>query len=206
MERFQQQLVSKLSQNNLTVQVLCFMTHPLHRYHIHVSRHLEMMQELFIEHECAHIVLPALQQKPDDIPLLAQHFIRQFSYHHSLNQDAKEALQTLHWERNMKDLQQVCFELAQINDTSEIYNYHVHDTYNALFKTNSLSQPQIASAQQPSMTVPLLDSKGNLRLFSDIEEDVFRMACQYRRGSKSSAARDLGIGRTTLYRKLKSNN
>ncbi len=207
MEQFQQQLVYHLNQNHVTVQVLCFMSYPISSYTPHVSKHLEMMQELFLEHKRSHIYLPALREKVNDIPLLAQHFLRQFSYHYAtdiiqLSNDAQEALKKIEWKQNIKDLQQYCYNLALMDGVSTFYKHHITDTYNAMFQKGHI-KPSEGTKQQYHMMVPLLDDEGNLRPFCDLEEDIFMLACKHRKGSKSSAARDLGIGRTTLYRKLK---
>ena len=48
----------------------------------------------------------------------------------------------------------------------------------------------------------LFDSDGNLRPLEDIEADVIRLAIGHYRGRMTEVARRLGIGRSTLYRKL----
>ena len=48
-----------------------------------------------------------------------------------------------------------------------------------------------------------LDAKGNVRPLSDVEQEMIEMAIAYYGGQMSEVARRLGIGRSTLYRKLK---
>jgi DNA-binding NtrC family response regulator len=50
--------------------------------------------------------------------------------------------------------------------------------------------------------VTLYRADGNLRPLADIEADVIRLAIGHYRGRMSEVARRLGIGRSTLYRKL----
>ena len=47
------------------------------------------------------------------------------------------------------------------------------------------------------------DGAGNVRKIADIEEELIRFALRFYRGQMSQVARKLGIGRSTLYRKLK---
>jgi DNA-binding NtrC family response regulator len=47
------------------------------------------------------------------------------------------------------------------------------------------------------------DDSGNVRKIADIEEELIRFALRFYRGQMSQVARKLGIGRSTLYRKLK---
>jgi DNA-binding NtrC family response regulator len=49
----------------------------------------------------------------------------------------------------------------------------------------------------------LLDENGDVRKLDALEEDVIRFALTHYRGQMSEMARKLGIGRSTLYRKMK---
>ena len=49
----------------------------------------------------------------------------------------------------------------------------------------------------------LLDERGELRPFEALEEEVIRFAISHCRGRMSEAARSLGIGRSTLYLKMR---
>jgi DNA-binding NtrC family response regulator len=51
-------------------------------------------------------------------------------------------------------------------------------------------------------TLPLTDSRGDVRPLDDIEREVIRFAIAHYRGQMSEVARRLKIGRSTLYRKL----
>jgi len=55
---------------------------------------------------------------------------------------------------------------------------------------------------KPSTRLELLTEEGKLRTLEDIEHEVLRFAIAHCVGQKSEAARQLGIGRSTLYRKL----
>src|SRR5690606_10398577 len=51
--------------------------------------------------------------------------------------------------------------------------------------------------------LPILDERGNVRRLADVENDLIRAAIEHYDGRMSEVARRLGIGRSTLYRKLK---
>ncbi len=55
---------------------------------------------------------------------------------------------------------------------------------------------------QEGVGVMLYTTDGNLRPLEDIEADVIRLAIGHYRGRMTEVARRLGIGRSTLYRKL----
>lgn len=48
-----------------------------------------------------------------------------------------------------------------------------------------------------------LDERGNVRPLADVENEMIRLAIEHYKGQMSEVARRLGIGRSTLYRKLK---
>ena len=48
-----------------------------------------------------------------------------------------------------------------------------------------------------------LDSRGNVRTLADVELEMIKLAIDHYHGQMSEVARRLGIGRSTLYRKLK---
>jgi Response regulator containing CheY-like receiver, AAA-type ATPase, and DNA-binding domains len=62
--------------------------------------------------------------------------------------------------------------------------------------------PMVRNAQESGIGVTLYEANGHLRALSDIEADVIRLAIGHYRGRMTEVARRLGIGRSTLYRKL----
>jgi DNA-binding NtrC family response regulator len=64
-----------------------------------------------------------------------------------------------------------------------------------------------AISEPVSRTVPgtlsALDQRGNVRTLADVEFEMIRFAIDHYNGQMSEVARRLGIGRSTLYRKLK---
>jgi DNA-binding NtrC family response regulator len=58
------------------------------------------------------------------------------------------------------------------------------------------------NGQRPG-TLSALDRKGNVRTLADVELEMIRLAIDHYHGQMSEVARRLGIGRSTLYRKLK---
>ena len=48
-----------------------------------------------------------------------------------------------------------------------------------------------------------LDERGNVRSLADVELEMIKLAIDHYNGQMSEVARRLGIGRSTLYRKLK---
>ncbi len=51
--------------------------------------------------------------------------------------------------------------------------------------------------------IPVVTDGGHVRRLEDVEADMIRLAMNRYRGQMSEVARKLGIGRSTLYRKMK---
>ena len=64
------------------------------------------------------------------------------------------------------------------------------------------SLSMVRAAQENGIGVTLYEANGHLRSLSEIEADVIRLAIGHYRGRMTEVARRLGIGRSTLYRKL----
>jgi len=72
--------------------------------------------------------------------------------------------------------------------------------------TPSLATPtgrENRSAFVPDNVIVSTDETGDVRKLAEIEEELIRFALKFYRGQMSQVARKLGIGRSTLYRKLK---
>ena len=80
------------------------------------------------------------------------------------------------------------------------------DMTEADFDTAFERRQQPAMSHEMKETLPLFDETGALRPFADIESDILEMAQQHCGGSLSQAAKALGLGRSTLYRKLEKYN
>ena len=70
------------------------------------------------------------------------------------------------------------------------------------FETPELAEPSLpAGFGLPAVNAVTLE--GEVRPLSEVEEELIRFALSFYRGQMSEVARRLGIGRSTLYRKLK---
>ncbi|KPF46312.1 sigma-54-dependent transcriptional regulator [Rhizobium sp. G187] len=69
--------------------------------------------------------------------------------------------------------------------------------------SQSAAQTQAFAAASMANVIVSTDEAGNVRKLAEIEEELIRFALKFYRGQMSQVARKLGIGRSTLYRKLK---
>ncbi len=135
--------------------------------------------------------IPPLRERKQDIPLLAQHVLERLSaptgVHHTVSDEALKAMLAYDWPGNVRELEN-CLERACTMSSGPVL--HVADLSSAV--QNALAQGPRGLPSGPRI-VPL----------SDLERQAILSTIDQLNGDKLLAARLLGIGKTTLYRKLK---
>ncbi len=147
------------------------------------------------------IVMPALRDRSGDIPALTRFFLAAFAEvegmkHHSIADSGLSLLEAFDWPGNVRQLQNVLFR-ACINEQREALTDHSFPHLSAL-----LGDTDRGESRARGLGVLLYKEDGNLRTLAEIEADVIRIAIGQYDGKMSEVARRLGIGRSTLYRKL----
>jgi DNA-binding NtrC family response regulator len=160
------------------------------------------------------VTLPPLRERSGDIPALARHLLNRLAEQTSLSplsigNDALAVLMRYGWPGNVRQLAGVLFRAALHCDGNSLTAEHFpHIAVQSRFTgrrtdiapTMSKARSDEAIAGAPGVT--LYTSEGHLRPLEEIEADIIRLAIGHYRGRMSEVARRLGIGRSTLYRKL----
>ncbi|MBC2665010.1 sigma-54-dependent Fis family transcriptional regulator [Novosphingobium flavum] len=151
------------------------------------------------------VALPPLRQRSQDIPSLARHFLARIGEQPGLRplgitDSALSLLSAYDWPGNVRQLQAVLFRACVFCDGEVL----TADDFPQLSNLLGVDQPVTPGNQavHGSPGVLLYTPDGNLRPLEDIEADVIRLAIGHYRGRMTEVARRLGIGRSTLYRKL----
>lgn len=146
----------------------------------------EFRQDLLYRINTVEIDLPPLRDRIEDIPLLADHFINIYSKKYNrkvyrLNSSVIRKLSAYHWPGNVRELQHV-IERALIMSESDSLSENDFQ----------LSAPDGAS--------------GSFKLESynleEIERQIIRKVLKNNHGNVSKAASELGLTRTSLYRRM----
>ena len=150
------------------------------------------------------IDLPPLRERVADIPALTRFFLARIGEQPGLRElgitdGALSLLAAYDWPENVRQLQAVLFRAAVFCDGDALTSEDFPQLLNIL---GSGPSNVAGNPMQESSGVMLYKPDGNLRPLVEIEADVIRLAIGLYRGRMTEVARRLGIGRSTLYRKL----
>jgi two-component system response regulator HydG len=157
-------------------------------------------KDLFYRLNVVNLRLPSLRDRREDIPLLAAHFLDRISREHgqkfTLSDEALRTMMRHDWPGNVRELENSMERACALSSGPVI---HLGDLPTQL-QHHGLEAHRAASAQQDGAIVA---SAPSLRTLAELERDAILGAIRTLNGDKLQAARLLGIGKTTLYRKLK---
>jgi len=161
-------------------------------------------QDLYYRLNVFTMHLPALRDRKEDVPLLIDHFLRSSdSFYPSI--EVLELLQSYDWPGNIRELQHCVERMTALQSEGAL---QMSDLPSALLHhcaANDLERLAAAAVEEASAYLPevRLPSRAPVISLPESEKQTIAAALASTRGEKQSAARILGIGRTTLYRKMK---
>lgn len=166
-------------------------------------------EDLFYRLNVFPIAVPPLRQRSGDIAQLVQHYVRSFAASESkvikgINPDAEQMLCHYAWPGNIRQLKNTVYRAIVLCEgdmlRKEDFPQVVIDMEHAGPTTGGV--PAAVSRLGDAARLLLEENKQDLRKLGDIEKDIILMALDFYQGHMSEVARKLGIGRSTLYRKL----
>jgi DNA-binding NtrC family response regulator len=158
-------------------------------------------KDLYYRLNVVNLRLPALRDRKDDIPLLVAHFLNKVHRAHpgrfSIHEDALRAMMLYDWPGNVRELENAVEHGVTMASGGEIQlgnlPKHLHELALARLREAKSSSHNSSDLVGVKKIVPLAVQ----------ERDAIFEALTVTNGDKLMAAELLGIGKTTLYRKLK---
>jgi DNA-binding NtrC family response regulator len=148
-------------------------------------------EDLYFRLNVISIETPPLRERPEDIILLAEHFIEEMNARHNcrvegLSKNAKEVLLNYKWPGNVRELRNWIERMVIIKGTGTLEVDDLHGGNREIFDATANQ-----NIRWPEMTLDELDN------------EYIRYVLKKARGNRTAAAEKLGISRVTLWRKLK---
>lgn len=152
-------------------------------------------QDLFYRLNVVTVEAPALRERPEDIPALAQHFLKHFAKKNrrgvkGITPQAMDLLLKYSWPGNVR-------ELENVMERSVILNQGDYVTVEEL---PLVIQKEVGGTGGECLA---LETAGSEMTLEDVERQVILKSLKETAGNKSETARRLGITRRTLQLKLK---
>lgn len=149
-------------------------------------------EDLFFRLDVVTIELPSLRERQGDIALLCRHFIKEFSDQNNksinaIDPAAMEILEAYAWPGNVRELRNVIEKMVVLSHGSQL---SVGDIPAAIRNAAIKSQAPIPEALSRPITL------------QEAEKILIIQALKTCAGNRSQAARQLGVSRRTLQRKL----
>ncbi len=156
-------------------------------YQLSEGSNPEFRQDLLYRINTVEINIPPLRQRPEDIPLLVDHYLQAYGKKYQKQLDplrpaVANALQRYAWPGNVRELQHAVERAVIMSSSSQL------ETADLLVDAKRQKSPALAA---------------NSLNIDEVEERAIREAIKKHQGNLSKAAAELGLGRSTLYRKMK---
>lgn len=166
----------------------------------------DFREDLFYRLNLFPIHLPPLRERTDDIGPLATYMIENICASEgypekNISPDSMELIKSCDWPGNVRQLENALFRAIILSDNREI----TPDDFSQISADTSTAAGGIVGPENnagKSTILSALDEGGDVRTLQDVERDMIAYALQKYNGHMSDIARRLGVGRSTLYRKV----
>lgn len=171
---------------DLDLRLICATNQPIHQ----LVSEKRFRQDLLYRINTVELVVPPLRERTQDISLLAQHYLDQYQLRYrkqglTISRTALHKLEQHPWPGNIRELQHAVERAVILADGPVLEP----DDFR-------LEAPTSSPASRPESSV---DEALKLE---EMERELIRKALERNQGNVSQTARDLGITRTALYRRL----
>ncbi len=159
-----------------------------HQDILRLIREKQFRSDLFFRVNTVSLTIPALRDRREDIPTLASYFLEHLPYflgkggRHELSAGASHSLQSYSWPGNIRELRNVLERAVLLSDNRVLRERDLHFDVPA---------------------EPLTTDSSVILTLEQMEREYIERALSIEGGKVEAAARRLGIGRSSLYSKIK---
>lgn len=189
---------------------------------LNLVRQGKFREDLFYRLNVFPITIPPLRNRRAEIAELARRFAARIAAEEgrpvrSISPEAIDLLERYDWPGNVRQLENVMFRAVVLSDNDELTVDEFPQIAREVEGFTARIPPVAAPAPRAELpereivrvevrdpsALTLLDGAGDVRKLDEVESEAIRFAIDHYRGQMSKIARKLGIGRSTLYRKLR---
>jgi DNA-binding NtrC family response regulator len=157
-------------------------------------------EDLFYRISVIPIEVPPLRERKEDVPILAMKFLEEFSskyekYFYDFSAEAMERIVEFPWPGNVRELRNTVEQIVALNTGSQVIER---------FLPEKMRKDRAAGAgEKPGLESDPGDGGRRILRIEELEKHAILQALKVCHGNIGEAARRLGLGQATLYRKIK---
>jgi DNA-binding NtrC family response regulator len=163
-------------------------------------------QDLYYRLNVVTLRLAPLRERKDDLPALLSHFLKLYGNGHTMSGELLQMLVNYEWPGNVRELENCVQHLVAVNSGPVLHSADLPSQlthFKQTHRTNGAAMGAAAAAGPGLAAVPGSGFVSPVVPLSEMEKRAILQALEYTKGDRVMASHLLGIGRTTLYRKLK---
>lgn len=155
-------------------------------------------KDLYYRLNVVNVSIPPLRERPEDIPLLSSYILgrvsRESGVEHTISGEMMRVMMEYEWPGNVRELENA-LERAATFSSSPVLNFGD--------MPSQLQNFHLSSRARDARSMPAKGEVTPVIPLAEMEKKAIEDSLRALKGDKIKAARMLGIGKTTLYRKLK---
>ena len=165
-------------------------------------------KDLYYRLNIVSLRIPPLRERREDIPLLAEHFLerlrRESAHPYRLSADALQAMAEYGWPGNVRELEGAIEHACALSSGPMLYAGDLPAPLQAVAQQGGRELVTRVDEREAPRPKPSLAHGGHAIIsIAELEREAILNTIRQLHGDKLMAAKLLGIGKTTLYRKLK---
>ena len=159
-------------------------------------------RDLYYRLNVVTVRLPALRDRKEDIPALIAQFLGQYGGRYVITRECLDAMLSYDWPGNVRELENCIQRMVAVNSGPLLHTADLPSALQNDAAARRSALPSLAAAAAQTCGAPGAPA-GQVFSLTEMERTAIIRALEYTKGDRATAAHLLGIGRTTLYRKLK---
>ena len=155
--------------------------------------------------------IPPLRERPEDVEPLVDYFVSRAAVSENktirgVSAEALELLKAFSWPGNVRQIENAIFRAVVLSDAEvlEVADFpQIAQQLGVAIAPASHADTGDSGAVPAGGAIKAVGPSGSVRPLKDVEEELIRFAIDLNGGHMSKVAKQLGIGRSTLYRKIR---
>jgi len=164
-------------------------------------------RDLYFRLNVVTLRIPPLRERRDDIPLLARYFLERLERERGeplvLAEETLKVMSEYDWPGNVRELENAVERLTALATGRELTDTNLPTQLRNFQRGQKEAEADTARRSVPAAQKGLPNGVSAVTPIAEMEKQAILRTIRKLKGDKLTAARLLGIGKTTLYRKLK---